>query len=168
MNAPDRWLALVRIVVGAWFLKSMLTKLTIVLVGGVLPVPAASDRWVATMPRLLARYAAENPFPAYKAFLLGAAREPVFAELSAFGETVVGLSLTLGLLTRLGATIGLVQVVFYGLAVQHMSSGQQGFHVLLFTAMLAFIGAAAGRRWGIDGWLVRRSPNGWVARLRLG
>lgn len=168
MIAPERWLAVLRIVVGLWFLKSMATKLTVVLLGGVLPVPAASDRWVAVMPRLLARYAADNPFPAYKAFLLTAAREPMFAELTALGETVVGLSLTLGVLTRLGATVGLTQVVFYGLAVQHLSSGQQGFHVLLFAAMIAFIGAAAGRRWGVDGWIVRRRPNGLVARLRLG
>ena len=83
MRHPERWLAVLRIVVGAWFLKSLFTKLTVVMAWGVVPVPAASDRWIATMPRLIERYAAENPFPAYKAFLLETiAPNPAFAHLT--------------------------------------------------------------------------------------
>lgn len=39
-----RWLALVRIAVGLWFLKSVLTKLSWTLVGGIVPVSDASCR----------------------------------------------------------------------------------------------------------------------------
>jgi uncharacterized membrane protein YphA (DoxX/SURF4 family) len=160
---PERWLAVLRLTVGLWFLKSLFTKLSMTLVAGVIPVPIASDRWIATMPKLIAKYAAENPFPAYKAFLLDTVvPNHVFAHLTALGEVAVGLSLTLGLLTELGAAFGALQVIFYGLAVQHMSSGQQGFHVMLFAMMIAFLFSHAGRTWGLDGWLWPR-----LARRRL-
>jgi YVTN family beta-propeller protein len=151
MRHPDQWLAVLRITVGLWFLKSLFTKLSIAFLAGFIPVPVASPRWIATMPKLIARYAAENPFPAYKAFLLGSVvPNPEFAHLTALGEVAIGLSLTLGLLTEVGAVFGALQVIMYGLAVQHMSSGQQGFHVMLFAMMLAFLFAHAGRTWGLD------------------
>jgi uncharacterized membrane protein YphA (DoxX/SURF4 family) len=169
MRHPDRWLAVLRVIVGLWFLKAILTKLTIGLAWGVVPLPMASDRWIAVMPKILARYAAENPFPAYRSFLLDTViPNAAFAHLTALGEVAVGLSLTLGLLTVLGASAGVMQVIFYGLAVQHMSDGQRGFHVLLLALMLAFLFARAGRRWGLDGWLRRRHPQHLLARLPLG
>jgi uncharacterized membrane protein YphA (DoxX/SURF4 family) len=121
----------------------------------------ASERWIETMPRLIARYAADNPFPAYKAFLLGTvAPSHALAHLTALGEVAVGLSLVLGLFTELGAAAGALQVIFYGLAVQHMSPGQQGFHVMLFAMMVAFGFARAGRTWGLDAWLSGRRIHG--------
>ena len=48
MRSPDRWLAFLRIVVGLWFLKGVVTKLGIVILGGVIPVPGASARWMET------------------------------------------------------------------------------------------------------------------------
>ena len=120
-------------------------------------MPMASDRWIATMPKLVARYAAENPFPAYKSFLLDTvAQHQAFAHLTALGEAAIGISLTLGLLTELGAIVGAGQVIMYGLAVQHMSPGQQGFHVMLLAMMIAFLFAHAGRVWGLDAWLANR------------
>lgn len=170
MRAPDKWLAVLRIVVGLWFLKSILTKITIALAWGVLPVPAASDRWITTMPRLLAKYAAANPFTSYRSFLLGTVvpHATLFATLTGIGEVVVGIGLTFGLFTVLAAAIGLVQVVFYGLAVQHTTPGQQGFHLLLFVCMVAFIAARAGRTWGVDGWLRGRHARSALGRLPLG
>jgi YVTN family beta-propeller protein len=161
MRHPDRWLALLRITVGLWFLKSILTKISIALLAGFIPTPVASPRWIATMPKLIARYAADNPFPAYKAFLLGTVvPNHAYAHLTALGEVAVGLSLTFGLLTEVGAVFGALQVITYGLAVQHMSSGQQGFHVMLLAMMLAFLFAGAGRTWGLDAVLAER----WVMR----
>lgn len=161
MRHPERWLAVLRITVGLWFLKSIATKVSIALAAGFLPVPVASDRWIETMPKLLARYAAENPFPAYKAFLLGTVvPNQAFAHLTALGEVAVGLSLVLGLFTEVGAVAGALQVIVYGLAVQHMSPGQQGFHVMLFAMMVAFLFARAGRTWGLDALLARRGGRG--------
>jgi YVTN family beta-propeller protein len=166
MRQPQRWLAVLRLTVGLWFLKSLFTKVSIAIVAGVLPVPVASERWIATMPKLIAKYAAENPFPAYKAFLLGTVvPNHAYAHLTALGEAAIGISLTLGLLTELGAAFGALQVIMYGLAVQHMSSGQQGFHVMLLAMMIAFLFAHAGRVWGVDAWLwprlARRSAIDW-------
>jgi thiosulfate dehydrogenase (quinone) large subunit len=167
MRAPQRWIAVQRMVVGVWFAKSILTKITIVLAGGFFPVPTASDRWQGVMPKLIAKYAADNPFPWYKSFLLDTVvpNSHLFATITAIGEVGVGLSLLLGLLTPVGAFFGLLQVMFYGMAVQQQSSGQQGFHIMLFTMMLTFLFARAGRRWGIDRWLRERYPNSSFVQL---
>jgi thiosulfate dehydrogenase [quinone] large subunit len=167
MNHPERWLAVLRMVVGVWFFKSILTKLTLALAWGFLPVPAATGRWIGTMPKLLAKYAADNPFPWYKSFLLDTVipHGHVFAHLTALGEVGVGFALLFGFLTRAGAFFGLFQVIFYGLAVQHMSSGQQGFHVMLFAMMVAFLFAGAGRRWGLDALLRQRTDSPIVRAL---
>src|SRR5258705_8041475 len=158
MRYPERWLAILRITVGLWFLKSIFTKVTIAVIAGLIPIPAASARWIETMPKLIAKYAADNPIPGYKAFLLGTVvPEQAYAHLTALGEVAIGLSLTLGLLTRVGAGFGALQVLMYGLVVQHMSPGQQGFHVMLFTMMVAFFFARAGLTWGVDGLRARRS-----------
>ncbi|HEX6535739.1 MAG TPA: DoxX family protein [Gemmatimonadaceae bacterium] len=166
MHHPQRWIALLRMVVGVWFVKSLFTKLTIGLAWGALPLPMATPRWVAVMPKLLARYAADNPIDWYRSFLLDTVipHSHLFAHLTALGETAIGLSLLFGIVTRLGAFFGGIQVIFYGLAVQHMSSGQQGFHVMLLSMMIAFFFARAGRYWGIDGWLIDRHPRSlWAA-----
>lgn len=167
MRAPERWIAVLRMVVGAWFFKSIFTKITIVLAGGFFPMPAASQRWQTVMPKLIAKYASDNPFPAYKSFLLDTVvpHSHVFATLTAFGEVGVGIALLFGLLTPLGALVGLTQVLFYGFAVQQQSSGQQGFHVMLFSMMITFLFARAGRRWGVDAKLRERWPDSTIVRL---
>ena len=160
MRAPERWIAVLRMVVGAWFFKSIITKIGIGLVGGFLPLPVASARWQAVMPKLIAKYAADNPFPSYKAFLLDTVvpHSHIFATLTALGEVGVGFALLFGFLTPLGAFFGLLQVLFYGFAVQQQSSGQQGFHVMLFAMMVTFLFTRAGRRWGLDARLRARWP----------
>ncbi len=167
MRAPERWIAVQRMVVGVWFTKSILTKITIVLAGGFFPLPAASGRWQGVMPKLIAKYASDNPFPWYKSFLLDTVipNSHTFATLTAIGEVGVGISLLFGLLTPLGAFLGTLQVMFYGMAVQQQSSGQQGFHVMLFVMMLTFLFARAGRQWGIDGWLRERYPASRIVQL---
>jgi uncharacterized membrane protein YphA (DoxX/SURF4 family) len=164
-HAAD-WLAVLRIAVGLYFAKAVITKLTIVLAGGVLPVPAVSDRWLATMPKIVEKQAAGNPIGFYKDFLEQTVltHSGLFAHLTAWGETVAGLGLTLGLFTGLASLVGLSLVINYGLATQWMSSGQQGFHLLLFTLMLAFFFSRAGRRWGLDGVIAERKPGSWLTR----
>ena len=166
MNRPGQWLAILRIVVGLYFVKSVVTKMSFVLLGGVLPIPAVSERWLNVMPKIVARQASDNPLSFYKQFLEGTVlpNSSVFAQLTAWGETAVGLGLTLGLLTGLASLVGLCLVTNYGLATQWMSPGQQGFHLVLFFLMLAFFFARAGRVWGVDSWLARRKPNSLLSR----
>ncbi|HEY6947459.1 MAG TPA: TQO small subunit DoxD [Gemmatimonadales bacterium] len=160
------WLAVLRVAVGLYFVKTLVTKMSIVLAGGVLPVPAVSDRWLTTMPKIVAKQASENPIAFYKQFLedVVLTHSDVFAHLTAWGETVAGLGLTLGFCTGLASLVGLALVTNYGLATQWMSPGQQGFHLLLFTLMLAFFFSRAGRRWGLDGVIVERRPGSWLTR----
>jgi uncharacterized membrane protein YphA (DoxX/SURF4 family) len=84
-----------------------------------------------------------------------------------WGEVAVGLGVTLGLVTRLSAFIGLYLAVNFGLASQWMSFGQQGFHLLLGTSMVIFMGAGAGRAWGLDALLLRRAGPGGARWLRV-
>ena len=160
MDRPAQWLALLRIVVGLYFVKAVLAKLALVTVAGFLPVPETSARWIATLPVLVARQAAGNPIAWYHDFLVNTVlpHARLFAHLTAWGEVVVAVSLTLGLMTGLGSLVGLVLVANYGLATQWMSSTQQGFHLLLFALMLAFFFARAGRTWGLDAPLARGRP----------
>jgi uncharacterized membrane protein YphA (DoxX/SURF4 family) len=166
MSRPAEWLALLRIVVGLYFVKSLVTKMSIVMLGGVLPIPVVSDRWLEVMPKIVTRQASENPIVFYKQFLEGTVipNSNVFAPLTAWGETVVGIGLTLGLLTGLASIVGLLLVVNYGLATQWMSPGQQDFHIVLFFLMVAFFFARSGRTWGIDAWLARRKPRSLLSR----
>ena len=169
---------MLRIVVGLYFVKSLVTKMTIVLLGGVLPVPAVSERWIEVMPKIVANRRRRIRSLFYKHFLEGTVltHSELFAHLTAWGETAVGLGLTLGLLTGVASLIGLMLVINYGLATQWMTPGQQGFHLVLFVLMLAFFFARAGRAWGLDAWIAggdrtvpgpksleRQSPAGVVA-----
>jgi len=163
---PAEWLVVLRIAVGLYFVKTLVTKMSIVLAGGVLPVPVVSDRWLAAMPKVVEKQASGNPVAFYKQFLeeVVLTHSSLFAHLTAWGEAVAGLGLTLGLCTGLAALVGLMLVTNYGLATQWMSPGQQGFHLLLFTLMLAFFFGRAGRRWGLDGLIAERKSGSLLTR----
>src|SRR5262249_41852208 len=157
MKAPQIWLAVLRIVVGAWFLKAVWTKLTVEFAWGVVPYLAVSSRFLGFQPKRVAEFANGNPVLWYRQFLedtvLPHAR--LFANLQAYGEVAVGLGVLLGLGIGLTALVGLFLTLNYALATQWMSFGQQGFHVLLITAMIMFLGTRAGRVWGLDGLILR-------------
>ena len=152
MSHPDRAVALLRVVVGFWFVKAVWTKVTVGMAAGVVPYPSVSPRFIAFHPKRVAEFAAGNPVLWYKDFLETTVlpHAALFATLQTFGEVVVGLGLVLGLFTRLAAVIGLLLSLNYGLATQWMSFGQQGFHLLLITSMIIFLVAGAGRVWGLD------------------
>jgi len=166
MSHPDRWLAVLRIVVGLYFAKAFITKLGIVMVGGVIPLPGATDRWISTMPKIVSKQAADNPILFYKQFLENTVltHPETFAHLTALGETITGLGLTFGLFTGIASLVGLLLVTNYGLATQWMSPGQQGFHIVLFVLMIAFFAARAGRTWGLDARLWTARPKSIFAR----
>lgn len=167
MRHPQTCIAVLRIVVGIWFLKAVWTKLTLAYVAGVIPYPAVSPRFLAFHPKRVAEFAADNPVGWYKDFLKDTVlpHASQFATLQAYGEVVVGLGLVLGLFTGLTAAIGLVLSLNYGLATQWMSFGQQGFHLLLITSMVIFIVTGAGRLWGLDELLLPRLKTSRWLRL---
>ena len=164
MVHADRWVVLLRIVVGVWFVKAVWTKFTLAFLWDLIPYPAVSPRFVAFHPKRIAEFAAGNPVEWYKNFLEGTVlpNSKVFATLQTFGEAAVGLGLILGLVTGLTALVGLFLCLNYGLASQWMSFGQQGFHVLLVTSMIIFLCARAGRTWGLDGAILARGGRPWL------
>jgi thiosulfate dehydrogenase [quinone] large subunit len=167
MIHPERAVAVLRIVVGAWFLKAVWTKLALGFAAGVIPYPAVSPRFLAFQPKRVAEFAAGNPVGWYKEFLEQTVlpHASLFATLQTYGEVAVGIGLVLGLFTGLSALVGLYLALNFGLATQWMSSGQQGFHLVLITSMILFLVTRAGRVWGIDGWILARAPRQRWLRL---
>ena len=165
MIHTERWIVVLRIVVGAWFVKAVWTKFTIGFLWDVIPYPAVSPRFLAFHPKRVAEFAAGNPVGWYKEFLEETVlpNGRLFATLQTFAEAAVGLGLILGLLTGLTALVGLFLCLNYGLASQWMSFGQQGFHVLLVTSMTVFLFTRAGRTWGLDRGILASSGGGrWL------
>jgi thiosulfate dehydrogenase [quinone] large subunit len=164
MIHAERGVVALRVVVGAWFLKAVWTKFTVGLLWDVIPYPVVSPRFLAFHPKRIAEFAGGNPVGWYKEFLEETVlpHSRVFATLQTFAEAAVGLGLILGLLTGLTALVGLFLCVNYGLASQWMSFGQQGFHVLLVTSMIVFLGARAGRACGLDRLILTRSRGRWL------
>jgi thiosulfate dehydrogenase [quinone] large subunit len=157
MWSPQTSLVLLRIVVGAWFLKAVWTKLVLVAGPHGVSYPVVAARFLTFYPKRVAEFASDNPLLWYKHFLEGVVlpHATLFATLQAYAEVIVAVGLVLGLFTRLAAALGLFLALNYGLASQWMSFGQQGFHLLLVTSMVTFILSGAGRVWGVDELLVR-------------
>src|SRR5262252_4739761 len=168
MLGTQGWIALLRIVVGAWFLKAVWTKLTIASVWGI-PLPAVSQRFVSFQPKRLAEFAAGNPVVWYKDFLenIVLPNAALFAKFQTYGEVAVGIGLILGFCVGLTALVGLFLTVNYGLATQWMSFGQQGFHVMLVTSMIVLLGSRAGRAWGADELILRLAAPASLRWLRI-
>ena len=159
-------LAIIRVVVGIWFLKAAIFKLTVDVFYW-LPYPTVTQRFSGFLPKRLAEFAAENPIQWYQQFLNETAipQSTLFAFLEAFGEVGVGIGLTLGILTSFSALVGLLMSINFFLATQWMSFSQQGFHIVLAACMLGFLIGRAGRAWGIDALIAKRWRNRWVQWL---
>ena len=69
MSHPDRWLAVLRIVVGLYFVKALVTKMGIVMVGGVHPAAGRDRPLDHAMPKIVTKQASDNPILFYKQFL---------------------------------------------------------------------------------------------------
>jgi uncharacterized membrane protein YphA (DoxX/SURF4 family) len=159
-------LAIIRVVVGGWFLKAAFLKLTLGPLWWV-PYPTVTQRFIDFLPKRLAEFASENPVLWYRQFLNETAipYATLFAFLEAFGEVGVGLGLTLGLFTSFSALVGLFMSINFFLATQWMSFSQQGFHIVLAACMLAILIGRAGRSWGLDGLILKRWHSRWLQRL---
>lgn len=164
MSHPSRWLAVLRIAFGLWFLKALWTKLDLVFLGGVVPWLEVEPRWLSAMPAIVTRQMAENPIGWYRDFVAGTVlpNAAAFATLVAWGETLCGVALTIGLASGLGALGALFLSINYALATWHMSPASQGFHYLLIVVALVLLLARSGRAWGLDGWIAWRWPGAWV------
>jgi uncharacterized membrane protein YphA (DoxX/SURF4 family) len=112
-----------------------------------------ADGWLssgAALTREL-RSVDANPPALYSGFLSAVVVPNVdlFARLVTIGELVAGISLALGLLTRLGAGIGLCLVLNF-LLMRGIGGTVASIDRIFFVACLVCILVGAGRVWGWD------------------
>jgi len=140
----------IRLFCGYFFLKYGLQKATGGLGGAVLR--QTLDEW-----------AAGTPYAFYRPFLLHVAMpySDIFAVLVAVGELVVGVSLILGIATRLGALLGLFLCLNFMFAkgTPLLSVEQPTVFAIMLLTVYA---GAAGRAFGFDQILKGRLPR-WCA-----
>jgi thiosulfate dehydrogenase [quinone] large subunit len=139
----DQWLAILRIGVGLWWLESVRHKELRSFLRG------SSMNWVESLTR-------DHPVPAFanlirRVSLSSPRRRVVTSWMVVGGEFLVGLSLTLGLLTPLGALGGIFLNFNYLLLAGLKDQGEQGQNLMMILIEVVILGTAAGSTWGLDG-----------------
>jgi uncharacterized membrane protein YphA (DoxX/SURF4 family) len=82
----------------------------------------------------------------------------LFSHLIVIAEIAAGVSLLLGLATRLGATIAMFLFLNYLFSKGRLFWSPDSEDAAVFFSALVCMLGAAGRVWGIDSYLVRRWP----------
>lgn len=78
-----------------------------------------------------------------------------------WGQLGIGISLVLGLLTRFGAIMGALMMLFFFLAAWEFAYGIVNQHLTYLVICLAIAGLGAGKYFGLDAYLADSVP-GWV------
>jgi hypothetical protein len=89
----------------------------------------------------------------------------LFALLIAAADVAAGFSLAFGVFVRLGATIALVRALTNIAVAGGAGTDTIGYNLMLVVAAAIFIATAAGRKFGLDGWLIDRFPRNRGLRL---
>jgi uncharacterized membrane protein YphA (DoxX/SURF4 family) len=156
------WLAIVRILTGFMWLSHGIPKFT----QSVQFMPPSG-----TMADYVTR-GLQTSTGVYHDFLANVVQPnlPLFAELVRLGEVVVGISLVLGALSRLGGLIGIVLTLNYIAARGHMlsSSTLQSLDFGLLVLSLICLVLPTGRALGVDALFSRRpKPASAVVRAEF-
>jgi len=88
-----------------------------------------------------------------------------FAWVIFLGEAVAGISLLLGLFTRVGGLAAVLSAIANLIAAGGNGADTLGQNYLLLLLGVIFIVVGAGRWFGVDAWLQRRYPNARWLRL---
>jgi uncharacterized membrane protein YphA (DoxX/SURF4 family) len=115
------------------------------------------------------RGAVVNSTPFYADFLTNVVQPntQLFSQLVTVGEWVAGILIVLGLLTRLGAIVGLI-LNFNYVFMKGLPSNGGSVDRLFILAQLVFLLAAAGLYWGLDGALRDKLAGNPVTRWLAG
>ncbi len=105
----------------------------------------------------------ENAYGFYKPFLESVVlpNTGLFAQLVAMGEFLFGLSVLLGLFTRLGAAIGIFMILNFTFTTGR-GLWLPGMDAAYVWALLTLLICAAGRSFGLDLLIRRRWGNVWL------
>jgi uncharacterized membrane protein YphA (DoxX/SURF4 family) len=142
---PGLALLLARLYAARWFLGTGYLKLS------------RGFLWGGALLPQLQQFAANTPHAWYKAWLVSVVipHEHIFAVLTTAGETLAGVGLLLGALTRFSAGVGVFMVGNYLFAKgwgNRAATHDKDFIILLLVILIG----GAGRYWGLDGWWRRR------------
>lgn len=155
MISAAKGLALCRIAFGLYYVSYAFDKTTKNWFGDGGPLAGQLFGNPNAQPPTRGAVAAAEPF--YRGFLESVVQPNplLFSQLLTLGEWVAGILLTLGLLTRLGAIVGIWLNLNYML-MKGLASNGGSVDRLFVLSELAFLLAAAGLVWGLDG--VLREP----------
>jgi len=134
--------------------------LGVILIITVLGKVLRSEPFSVEMLGFLNGYVMRNSSPWYQHFLQQVVlpRATLFSYLIIAGEVVAGLSLLLGLGTRLGAAIAMFLFLNYMFAKGRLFWSPDSEDAAVFFSALVCCLGAAGRVWGIDAYLAGRWP----------
>ena len=106
-------------------------------------------------------WAKSNPYPFMTDFLTNTAAPNAAAVVTTIAvvEALVGISLLLGVLTRVGALGGIAMNVIFYLAAGHTSPSTAGINLVMIGAQLGMMIAPGGRVLGLDAILHRKFAN---------
>jgi thiosulfate dehydrogenase [quinone] large subunit len=137
-----KWLAILRIYLGAFFLSGSLEKFT--------------TSYIGEFSRMASRWAHDSSFEMYRNFLdqwvLPHAK--FYAYFTAIGEFCVGVSLLFGILSGLGVILGVLIYINYLLGSDEKEVIWRSSHVIVSLFVVLF--TKAGRVFGFDKYLAKK------------
>ena len=155
LTADRRWLLPWRLYLAAAYLTTGVGKLV-----GAAPWAGGGLSWSETLAVALQRSLPSSRAPHFVAEVV-LPNIDGFAALIAWGEAAVGLALLLGAGTRLAAA-GVLVLAASRLVARGEWIFSSGLDPAFFALGLAVLLGAAGRVYGVDTYLARRWPQGWL------
>jgi len=116
------------------------------------------------MVSYLQGYSMRNASSPYREFIqqFVLPHSSLFSYLVMTGEVVAGICLLLGLCTRVGATVAMFLFLNFMLSKGRLFWSPDSEDAAVFFSALVVLIGAAGRAWGLDNYLVRRWPRGFI------
>ena len=123
-------------------------------------IPKLREDFTPGLTAFVEQRAMEHSHLFYREFLQEVVlpNAPLFATLVTWGEFLVGVSLILGLMTRLSATVALLLTLNYMLAKGAWPWTPSSNDAAFAAISLALLIGAAGRTFGLDSILAKRWP----------
>jgi len=149
VHQAERGVALLRIVVGFWILRTALSHLIWT------PWPWAAGYWVQVVTTRLAEHALDHPSFWVRYFIQQALlpNAAAYAGVTVVLQLLAGISLTFGLLTVPGAFIAALLALVGGILTHYQGDVLLGFYLMQGVAAIVCMFTRAGRRWGFDAFL---------------
>ena len=143
-----------------WLLLILRLHLGVILIFTVLGKISRSAPFSVEMLGFLQGYAMRNASFPYQQFLQHVVipHATIFSYLVILGELTAGISLLLGLGTRVGSAVAMFLFLNFLFAKGRLFWSPDSEDAAVFFSALVCLLGAAGRVWGVDAYLARRWP----------